>query len=316
MIKLGVIMDPIQKISPAKDTTFALLLAAQAKGWQIYYMEPQDLFLNNDQVSASMQRLTLRDQVIDWYMLETQSILALKDLDCVLMRKDPPIDQNYFYLTYLLELAQTAGAFILNDPRGLRDVNEKLFTTWFPQCCPPFLVTQKAQSIKDFLATHHDIILKPLGGMGGDGIFRLQRNDPNLNAIIETVTHYENNMIMVQQYIPQITYGDKRILLINGQPVEYALARFAAPGETRANLAKGGHGIAQALSDRDKWICQQVAPLLLQKGLIFVGLDIIGDYLTEINVTSPTGIRELDHQCDLSISDRLLDYIANHLTSQ
>ena len=308
-------MDPIDTINIKKDTTFAILLAAQSKGWKIHYMEPHDLTLMQDAVYAHMRTLSVKDEPTDWYTIHSHTTKTLNKLDCIFMRKDPPVDNQYLYLTYLLELVQKKGTLVINKPQGLRDANEKLFTAWFPQCCPPSVVTQQASLIKTFLDTYHDIILKPLHGMGGESIFRIKEDDPNINVIMETVTHHGQRFAMAQRYIPEVTQGDKRILLINGEPVPYALARLPAPGETRANLAAGGKGIAQPLSKKDRWICEQVGPTLVKKGLTFVGLDVIGDHLTEINVTSPTCIRELDAQCGLSIAHDLLNCVERQLTT-
>lgn len=311
---IGIVMDPISAINTKKDSSFAMLLAAQEKGWTLYYMEQQDLFLHQGIVSAEMKRFTVQDNPDTWYQLEESETLPLSELDAVLMRKDPPFDMEYIYSTYLLEQAQQAGVLIVNNPQSLRDANEKLFTAWFPQCCPETLVTRKAQLIRDFHSQHGDIILKPLDGMGGASIFRIKQNDPNFSVIIETLTNHGKTSIMAQKFIPEITEGDKRILMINGEAVPYALARIPAKGETRGNLAAGGRAEGRPLSDNDKWICQQVGPKLREKGLLFVGLDVIGNYLTEINVTSPTCIRELNSQFNLSIASELMDCIEQQLS--
>jgi len=311
--KIGIVMDPISTITIKKDSSFAMLLAAQAKGWSLFYMEQQDLFLRDGQVSATMKALTVSENAEHWYDLGEAQNRPLAELDAILMRKDPPFDMEYIYSSYLLEQAQAAGVLIVNDPQSLRDANEKLFTAWFPQCCPPTLVTRKANLIRDFYQQYGDIILKPLDGMGGASIFRVQADDPNLSVIIETLTNYGQTSIMAQQFIPEITAGDKRILMINGEPVDYALARIPAKGETRGNLAAGGHAQGQPLTEHDRWICQQVGSKLREKGLIFVGLDVIGNYLTEINVTSPTCIRELDQQFNLNIAGDLMDCIEQQL---
>ncbi len=311
---IGIVMDPISAINIKKDSSFAMLLAAQEKGWTLYYMEQQDLFLHQGIVSAEMKRFTVQENPDNWYQLEEAETRPLSDLDVILMRKDPPFDMEYIYSTYLLEQAQQAGVLIVNNPQSLRDANEKLFTAWFPQCCPETLVTRKAQLIRDFHSQHADIILKPLDGMGGASIFRIRQNDPNFSVIIETLTNHGKTSIMAQKFIPEITEGDKRILMINGEPVPYALARIPAEGETRGNLAAGGRAEGRPLSDNDKWICQQVGPKLREKGLLFVGLDVIGNYLTEINVTSPTCIRELDSQFNLSIASDLMDCIEQQLS--
>lgn len=314
-IKLGVVMDSIAQIKVAKDSSFAMLLAAQARGWQLYYMELSDLFLHEGQTYAKMQEVTVTDNPTNWYQLTDETIQPLHQLDVILMRKDPPFNLEYIVATYLLEQAEKHGTLIVNKPQSLRDANEKLYTAWFPQCCPPNLVTNQTARIREFLATHQDIILKPLDGMGGASIFRVRQDDVNTSVIIETLTQHEQRFIMVQRFIPEITQGDKRILLIEGKPIPYALARIPAQGETRGNLAAGGRGEGVALNERDYWICEQVGATLQEKGLIFVGLDVIGDYLTEINVTSPTCIRELDKQFDLDIAGQLMECIAARLNA-
>jgi len=315
-IKLGVIMDPINNIKTHKDSTFAMLLAAQQRGWTISYMEQNDLYLSNGETHAHMRDLQVDDNTTQWFNFGNSSEQALHALDVVLMRKDPPFDMEYIYTTYLLELAQSKGLLVVNDPRSLRDANEKLFTAWFPQCCPPTLVSRDAKRLLSFLDQYHDVIIKPLAGMGGQSIFRIRQNDANKHVIIETLTDQETRYALIQRYIPEIKkYGDKRILLIDGQPISFALARMPANDETRANLATGGHGVAVEITDKDRWICEQVAPVLKEKGLLFVGLDVIGDYLTEINVTSPTCIREIDAQCNTHISDIFLNCINNKLCS-
>ncbi len=312
--QIGIVMDPISAINIKKDSSFAMLLAAQAKGWTLYYMEQQDLFLHQGTVSAEMKRLTVQENTVHWFELDDVETKKLSELDAILMRKDPPFDMEYIYSTYLLEQAQQDGVLIVNNPQSLRDANEKLFTAWFPQCCPETLVTRKAALIKDFQKQHGDIILKPLDGMGGASIFRVKNDDPNFSVIIETLTNHGRTSIMAQKFIPEITEGDKRILMINGEPVPYALARIPAQGETRGNLAAGGRAVGQPLTEHDRWICAQVGPKLREKGLIFVGLDVIGNYLTEINVTSPTCIRELDSQFNLSIANDLMDSIEQQLS--
>lgn len=306
-------MDPIGSINFKKDSTLAMLLSAQRRNWQLFYMEQPDLFLDQTGSRGLMRPLQIREDPADWFTLDDVVDQPLAELDVILMRKDPPFDMDYIYSTYLLELAEAAGTLIINKPQSLRDANEKLFSTWFPQCTPPTLVSSRADLIRQFLAQHQDIILKPLDSMGGTSVFRVTKSDLNIGVIIETLTHNGRRQIMAQRFIPEISDGDKRILLIDGEPVPYALARVPAEGETRANLAQGGRGIGVELSERDQWICQQVAPLLRDKGLIFVGLDVIGDYLTEVNVTSPTCIRELDAQYQLDIGGQLMDCIADRL---
>ncbi len=309
-MKLGVLMDPLASIRPHKDSTLAMLLAAQARGHTLFYMEMADLWLADGRPHAHMRRVRVRDDARDWYSLEEPATMPLDTLDAILMRKDPPFDTEYIYATYLLERAAGAGVLVVNHPRALRDANEKLFTAWFPQCCAPTLVARDAALVREFIDTHGDIVLKPLGGMGGESIFRIVRGDPNTNVVIETLTAHGTRFAMAQRYIPEIASGgDKRILLIDGEPVPYALARMPAPGEHRGNLAAGGRGQGVPLSERDRWICAQVSPALKEKGLLFVGLDVIGDYLTEINVTSPTCIRELDREYGLDIAGDLIQCI-------
>jgi len=312
--RLGVVMDPIGSININKDSTFAMLLEAQARGWPISYMEQNDLFLRDGESFARQRPLQLFEDASRWFERGEERTEPLSALDVILMRKDPPFDMEYVYTTYLLERAEDAGVLVVNKPRSLRDANEKLFTAWFPQCTPPTLVTRLAEHILGFLNEHGDIILKPLGGMGGESVFRLRRGDPNTNVVLETLTVDESRFAMAQRFIPEIAQGDKRILLVDGEPIPYALARIPAEGETRGNLAAGGTGVGVPLSERDRWICAQVGPVLREKGLLFVGLDVIGDYLTEINVTSPTCIRELDRLYGLHISAGLLDAIAARLS--
>lgn len=313
-IKLGIVMDPIASINTRKDSSFAMLLEAQTRGYEIYYMEMSDLFIQDNTARASARRLQLEDSPQNWYQfLSEAKTIELAGLDVILMRKDPPFDMEYIYATYILELAEQQNTLVVNKPRSLRDANEKLFTLQFPQCTVATLVSRNKEQFKQFLQSHKDIIVKPLGGMGGHSIFRVMENDPNLNVILETVTQHGTEYIMAQRFIPEITQGDKRILMINGTPVDYALARIPPVGETRGNLAAGGSGIGVPLTERDYWLCQQVAPRLKEMGLLFVGMDVIGDYVTEINVTSPTCIRELDKMYDLNISALLMDEIEQSL---
>jgi glutathione synthase len=302
-------MDPISGINVKKDSTLAMLLAAQSRCWDIYYMEMNDLYVDAGLSMARTRQLSVSDDASDWYQFKDEEVIALSDLDVILMRKDPPFDMEFIYATYILELAMNSGVLVVNRPASLRDANEKMFITHFPQCIAPTLVTRDADRIHQFLEKHDEIILKPLDGMGGSSIFRIKRGDPNTSVVIETLTSLQTRYIMVQKFISEISAGDKRILLINGEPVDYALARVPLAGETRGNLAAGGTGKGVELSERDRWICEQVAPTLREKGLIFVGLDVIGDYLTEINVTSPTCIRELDKIYDMDIAGMLMDCI-------
>ncbi|MES9906312.1 MAG: glutathione synthase [Sedimenticola sp.] len=312
-IRLGVVMDPIGSINTKKDSTFAMLLEARRRGWEVHYMEQGDLFLQNQHPSATMRRLEVEDNSANWFSLEPERETPLEQLDAILMRKDPPFDMEYIYTTYLLERAEAQGVLIVNRPASLRDCNEKLFTAWFPQCCPPTLVSSRPQHLLSFIEQHDDVILKPLGGMGGTSIFRVRADDVNRNVIIETLTDNGAKYTMAQKFIPEISAGDKRILMVDGEPVPYALARIPKEGETRGNLAVGGRGEGVALSQRDLWIARQIGPALQQRGILFAGLDIIGDYLTEINVTSPTCIRELDALYQLNISAGLMDCIEQKL---
>ncbi len=308
-------MDPIESITVKKDTTLAMLLAAQKRGWIIHYMLQSDLYLDAGSARASVRTLSVADDPQSWFSFGNSNNISLADLDIILMRKDPPFDMDYIYATYILEQAEREGTLIVNKPQSLRDCNEKLFATQFPQCCPPLIVACSAEKLKAFYDEHQDVIYKPLDGMGGASIFRVSAIDPNLSVIIETLTEGGRKQIMAQKFIPDIVNGDKRILLIDGKPIDYALARVPAIGETRGNLAAGGSGVAQELTDRDRWICEQVATTVKEKGLLFVGLDIIGDYLTEINVTSPTCMREIEHAFSLDIAGDLMDCIQEKLGS-
>jgi glutathione synthase len=299
-------MDPIQGINIKKDSSFAMLLAARSLGWDLYYMEMADLFLAGSKSYAKMRRLEVEDNPQQWFRFEEEITSELAQLDIILMRKDPPVNMNYIYVTQILQMSQQDGVCVVNDPTALRDVNEKLFITWFPDCIAPTLVTMDAQQILAFLDEHQDIILKPLAGMGGASVFRIKKPDANTQVIIESLTDNGVRLAMAQRYIPDIVHGDKRILLIDGEPVPYALARIPRAGETRGNLAAGGTGKGVELTGRDREICATLAPVLRDKGLIFTGIDVIGDYLTEINVTSPTCIRELDALYQLNIAKDLL----------
>lgn len=312
-VKLGVVMDPITSIHVKKDSTFAMLLAAQARHWEIHYMEQTDLFVRDGQAMARMRALDVYSDREPWFQFSSDMVAPLHTLGAILMRKDPPFNLEYIYTTYILELAEAHGALVVNKPQSLRNANEKLFTAWFPQCTPPTLVTHHAAHMRAFLQEHGDIIIKPLDQMGGASIFRVRHDDPNINVIIETLTERGATLAMAQRYIPDIRDGDKRILLVDGEPVPYALARIPQAGETRGNLAAGGHGVGRPLSERDRWICAQVGPVLRAQGVLFAGLDVIGDYLTEINVTSPTCIRELDKLYGLDIGAQLMDAIATRV---
>jgi len=312
-VVVGVVMDPIADITYKKDTTLALLLAAKKRGWKLKYMEMDDLYLQQGKAWARMADLDVFADPNKWYTLGEPESASLAELDVLLMRKDPPFDNRFLTSTWLLEAAEAEGVLVVNKPQSLRDCNEKLFAQEFPECCPPTLVSSNSQLIREFHKKHQDIILKPLDGMGGMGIFRVTAEGLNLGAIIEQLTENNQRQIMVQRYVPEIKEGDTRILVINGEAVPYGLARVPMAGETRGNLAAGGSGIARKLTERDYWIVNQVSPVLKEKGLIFVGLDVIGDYLTEINVTSPTCVRELDDQCGLDIGGQLMAYVAERL---
>jgi glutathione synthase len=308
-VKLGVVMDPIASIAIKKDSTFAMLLEAQARGWEVHYMEQRDLWLRDGRLWANLRRLSVQDDPRHHFDLQAAEARPLEDLQVILMRKDPPFDMEYIYTTYLLEMAEQQGVLVVNKPQGLRDANEKLASAWFPQCTPPTLVTRRASLLREFLHEHRQVVLKPLDGMGGTLVFHLNIDDPNTNVIIETLTNKQSRYTMAQQFIPEIQQGDKRILLVDGEPIPHALARIPAEGESRGNLAVGATARGIELSQRDRWICQQVGPTLRDRGLLFVGLDVIGDYLTEVNVTSPTCIRELDQLFSINISKFLLDRI-------
>ena len=314
-IKLGVVMDPIGTINVQKDSTLPMLLAAQQRGWELYYMEQADLFLQDSRCYARLARLSVTADENDWFSLSNEHTAPLDELDIVLMRKDPPVDLEFIYTTFLLERAEADGVLIVNKPASLRNANEKLFTAWFPECCAPTRVSRDMQRLREFADEHGDIVVKPLNGMGGASVFRIRKDDPNLSVIPETITDNGMQSAMAQRYIPEITHGDKRILMIDGEPFPHALARIPAAGESRGNLAAGGTGKGIDLSDRDRWICEQVGPTLREQGLIFVGLDVIGDYLTEINVTSPTCIRELDRFYKTDIAGQLIDAINARLGS-
>ncbi|TCV88195.1 glutathione synthase [Sulfurirhabdus autotrophica] len=306
-MKIAIILDPIEHIKTYKDSTFAMMKEASSRGHELFIMEQHDVVLQAGNIFGFSRKLSLNPDGDHWYTLGEPLKLPLEHFGAVLMRKDPPFDMEYIYSTYLLELSEKQGARILNKPIAIRNFNEKLSIAKFPEFTAPTLVTRRAEMIKDFLAEHQDVILKPLDGMGGSGIFRVTRNDPNLNVIIETMTHLGMRSIMAQRYIPEIVSGDKRILLINGVPVPFALARIPMKGETRGNLAAGGKGVAQPLSPRDREIAETLGPILRDEGLFLVGLDVIGDYLTEINVTSPTGMQEITAQSNFNVAGMFID---------
>lgn len=314
MIKLGIVMDPIAKINLKKDTSFAMLQEAQKRGYQLYYMEMQDLFLSAGEAYATTRQLTVYEDKQHWFDFSDEQVMALSDLDVILMRKDPPFDTEFIYATYILERAENAGVLIVNKPQSLRDCNEKLYTAWFAEFTPETMVTRQTKLLKEFHQKHRDIILKPLDGMGGASIFRVKEDDPNISVIIETLTHNNSQYCMAQTYLPAIKEGDKRVLVVDGVPVPFCLARIPQKGETRGNLAAGGRGEVRPLSETDWAIANKIGPSLKEKGLIFVGLDIIGNRLTEINVTSPTCVREIEAEAkDISITGMLMDAIEARL---
>ncbi len=307
MMKFAFITDALESLKIQKDSTYAMMREATARGHEIHALRQEDLVWSAGTVTGHIQRLHLVKDVSIWYRADAPQMAPLTAFDAVLMRKDPPFDMEYVYSTYLLELAQAQGARIFNDPRAIRDHNEKMSIVYFPQFVPPTLVTRRVELIHEFLVAHSDIILKPLDGMGGISVFRVQRNDPNLNVIIETVTHYGRRTVMAQRFISEVTAGDKRVLLIGGKPVPYALARIPRPGETRGNLAAGATGVARELTARDREIAETIGPRLAAQGLLLVGLDVIGDWLTEINVTSPTCFQEITEQTGFNVAGMMLD---------
>jgi glutathione synthase len=304
---LAVVMDPIVKIKFAKDSTLAMLLAAAARGWQLTYFEQSDLFLRDGVAFGRGRPLQVFPDPGKWFELGVPEVYELGKFDCVFMRKDPPFDAEYIYTTYILERAEIQGALVANRPQGLRDMNEKVYTAWFPECCAPTLITRNASDIVAFAAEHGRIVIKPLHGMGGKSIFVTEQGDKNLPVIIETLTEYGERFAIAQRYLPEIAVsGDSRVLLIDGEPVPYALARIPAPHDNRGNLAAGAKGVGRKLTDRDRWLAGKIGPALRDRGMVFVGIDVIGGFVTEINVTSPTGIRELDQQFGLNIGDMVI----------
>ena len=302
-MKLGVVMDPIETINFKKDSTLAMMIEAQRKGHEIIYITPDSLFINSGISYASSNKMKVRNDPSDWFSKEEETLIKLSELDSILMRQDPPFNSGYIYNTYVLEMAARQGVNIFNNPRSLRDCNEKVYATEFPQCCTKHLVTSRKDFLTDFVLENKDTVIKPLDGMGGASIFRVKANDPNLNVILETITDHFTEKVMIQEFIPEITEGDKRILIVDGKPMSASIARVPAEGELRGNLAAGASAVAKSLSDRDLWICEEVGPSLVEKGLLLVGLDIIGDYLTEINVTSPTCFKEYKDLCDIDVAE-------------
>ncbi len=315
-INLGVVMDPIETIKPVKDSTLAMLLAAQRRDWSLWYMNLEDLRLENGVARAHMRELVVRDDLKSWYSIGEEREAPLSELQILLMRKDPPFNMEYIYATYVLEIAERQGVLVSNPPQALRDINEKAATAWFPELCPATLITRSMPEIRRFIAQHKKIVVKPLDGMGGKSIFVVSQNDPNTGVVLETLTDFGSRFAMAQAFVPEIDAGDKRILLVDGQPVPYALARIPKEGESRGNLAAGATAEGRPLSDSDLRIATAIGPAMVERGLLFVGLDVIGSSLTEINVTSPTCIRELDAAYGLDIAGQLMDCIESKLTSQ
>jgi glutathione synthase len=315
--RLVVVMDPIGSIKPAKDSTLAMLLAAHRRGHALLYAELQDLSLRDGTAFAQVRPLEVFDDPKRWYALGPAERMRLGDADAVLMRKDPPFDTEYIYSTYILDRAREQGALVVNRPQGLRDMNEKVYTAWFPECCAPTLITRDMAAMADFLREQGKAVCKPLHGMGGRSIFVLEQGDKNRNVVFETLTDYGTRYAIVQRYLPEITTaGDCRIILIDGEPVPYALKRVPHPTDNRGNLAAGASAEGRPLNDRDRWLCAQIGPKLRTAGMLFVGLDVIGDYVTEINVTSPTGIRELDKKFGLDIGGLFIAAIERHLDAK
>jgi glutathione synthase len=313
-VRLVVVMDPIGAIKPAKDTTLGLLLAAQARGWELFYAEQKDLWLRDGVAWGRLAPLAVRDDPKSWFTLGNVKADKLGEFDVILMRKDPPFDTEYIYSTYILERAQIQGALVCNRPQGLRDINEKVYTAWFPECCAPTLITRDMHDMSEFLREHGKAVCKPLDGMGGKSIFVLEQGDKNRNVVFETLTAYGTRYAIVQRYLPEIvTAGDCRIILVDGEPVPFALQRIPTADDNRGNLAAGARAESRPLNDRDRWLCAQIGPKLRAAGMIFVGLDVIGDFVTEINVTSPTGIRELKKKNDVDIGAMLVNAIEKNL---
>ena len=312
--RVGFVMDAIEDIKPAKDTTLAMMLAAQRRDWELLYFEQRHLWLRDGVAWGRAHPLSVRDDPSDWFTRGDPIETPLGGLDVLMMRKDPPFDTEYIYTTYILERAELAGALVVNRPQGLRDMNEKVYTAWFPQCCAPTLITRDMPDMHAFLREHSRVVCKPLYGMGGRSVFVVDLGDKNANVVFETLTEYGERFAIVQRYIPDIvSTGDSRVILVDGVPVSHALARIPTAQDNRGNLAAGAKGVGRPLDARDRWLCEQIGPELSRRGMLFVGLDVIGGFVTEINVTSPTGVRELDKQFGLDIAGSLMDAIAGRL---
>jgi glutathione synthase len=316
-IRVGVIMDPIGSIKPAKDSTLAMLLAARARGWELCYAEQRHIWLRDGRAFGRLAPLEVRADPADWFTLGEARVAPLGALDVILMRKDPPFDTEYIYTTYILERAEAEGSLVVNRPQGLRDMNEKVYTAWFPPCCAPTLITRDMDDMRAFLAEHGRIVCKPLYGMGGRSIFVIAEDDKNATVVFETLTAEGGQYAIVQRYLPEIAVsGDARVILVDGEPIPYALARIPSAGDNRGNLAAGARGVARPLDERDRWLAAQIGPALRERGMLFVGLDVIGGYVTEINVTSPTGIREIDKAFHTDIGGTLMAAIARRLAAR
>lgn len=315
--RLGIVMDPIESIRPEKDSSLAMMLAAQKRGWPIMTMDATDLRLRDGRPETTMRSMHVFDDPVRWFEVGETVEASLADLDILIMRKDPPFDLAYITATYLLEHAESLGVLVVNRPQSLRDANEKVFTSWFPECCPPTLITSSMSALRAFVAEHQRIVVKPLDLMGGRSVFVVSEDDLNANVILEEMTQRGRRFVQAQRFIPEVlTEGDKRILLIDGEPVPHALVRIPAPGDMRANMAAGGRAEGGELSERDRWICQQLGPVLRERGLTFVGIDVIGGWLTEVNVTSPTGIRQLDKFFGIDVASSFLDVVEGHCRSR
>ncbi len=315
--RVAVVMDPIAEIKYAKDSTLAMLLAASKRGWQLSYLEMSALFVRDGVALGRARPLSVAANPDRWFTLGEPAVERLGGFDAILMRKDPPFDMEYIYSTYVLDRAVLQGALVVNQPQGLRDMNEKVYTAWFPECCAPTLITRNMADMHAFLAEHGTAVCKPLHGMGGRSIFVLQQGDKNSSVVFETLTNYGEQFAIVQRYIPEIVVGgDNRIIIVDGEPVPFALSRIPTSSDNRGNLAAGAKGVARPLRDRERWLAAQIGPALAARGMLFVGIDVIGDYVTEINVTSPTGIREIDKQCGTDIAELLMAAIAKRLPAR
>lgn len=325
MPRVAFVVDPLETLNVKKDSTIAMMCAAQRRGWEVHSILLRDLCWSEGKASAFSQVMTINSAFAEsrdpnslaeeesWYQVDDEQSNNLSSFDAIFMRKDPPFDMNYIYATYMLSHAQRDGVLVVNDPQSLRDCNEKFYTTEFAELAPPMTVSQRSEVLRDFHAEHRDAVYKKLDGMGGTSIFRMREDDPNLNVVIETLTDIESSPIMAQKFVPEIDQGDKRILIVDGEVIPYLLARIPKRGETRGNLAAGARGEVRTLSEREKFIAQTLAPALVEKGLLFVGIDVIGDYLTEVNVTCPTCIREIDMEHGLDIASTLMEAVSKRI---